>query len=37
MSIFHTNIRSFAKTLSPLKYYPRALEFYFSIIGISEN
>ena len=37
MSIFHTNIRRSAKDLSPLKRYLGALEFYFSIIGISEN
>ena len=37
MSIFHTNIRSSAKNLSQLKFYLGALEFNFSIIGISEN
>ena len=37
MSIFHTNIRSSAKNLSQLKCYLGALEFNFSIIGISEN
>ena len=39
MSIFHTDItcRSSAKNLTQLKCYLGALEFNFSIIGISEN